>query len=148
MKRGDAAASRDGYDRGRVEAMRKDRWLIFTFVPALMLLNAFVVINYVGVSYQPFSWQALAQMYPDGAACAIGSDCESGNCVDDVCCDTACDQPGQVCNQAGRPGICVTAHTAPAPALSGIGLLIAAAVLTALGGIGMLRQRRERRERR
>jgi hypothetical protein len=125
--------------------MRRDRWLIFTFVPALMLLNAFMVINYTGLSYQPFSWKAFAQMYPDGASCNDPADCTSGNCVDDVCCNDPCNLPNQVCDQPGREGVCVTVQAAPAPALSGLGLLVAAAVLAALGGVGMLRQRRSGR---
>ena len=122
--------------------MKRDRWLIFTLVPALLLFNAFVVINYTGLSYEPFSWKAFAQTYPDGASCSDPADCLSGNCVDDVCCNTPCDQPDQLCDQPGREGVCVTVQTAPAPALSGIGLLIAAVMLAALGGIGFLRGRR------
>jgi hypothetical protein len=121
--------------------MRRDRWLIFTFVPALMLLNAFVVINLTGLSYEPFSWKAFAQMYPDGASCSDAADCLSGNCVDDVCCDSPCTEPNEVCDQPGREGICIALHPAPAPALSGIGLLIGSALLAALGGLGMLRRR-------
>jgi len=44
--------------------MKRERWLILTFLPALVLLNAFVVINYTGLAYQPFSWIAFAQSYP------------------------------------------------------------------------------------
>ncbi|MDX2170742.1 MAG: hypothetical protein SF182_26970 [Deltaproteobacteria bacterium] len=122
--------------------MRRDRWLIFTFVPALLLFNAFVVLNYTGLAYEPFSWKAFAQMYPDGAACVLDADCQSGNCVDDVCCNSACDGPDQLCDQPGREGTCVTVQTAPAPALSGLGLLVASLILTGLGGIGLLRRRR------
>ena len=125
--------------------MRRDRWLILTFVPALMLLNAFVVINFTGLSYEPFSWKALAQMYPDGAACIDDGDCTSGNCVDDVCCDTPCNQPYESCDLAGNEGICTAVPQAPAPALSGVGLLVGAALLAALGGLGLLRQRRASR---
>lgn len=106
-----------------------------------MLLNAFFVLNYTGLSYEPFSWKAFAQTYPDGASCVDPADCTSGNCVDDVCCNTPCDQPNQVCDRPGQEGICLAVHPAPAPAMSGIGLLIASGVLAGLGGIGLLRRR-------
>ncbi len=121
--------------------MKRERWLILTFVPALMLLNAFVVINYTGLSYQPFSWKAFAAMYPDGAMCTDPSDCLSGNCVDDVCCNSPCDGPNASCDVPGREGTCV--NRAPAPALSGAGLLAAAALLAGLGGLGLLRHKRD-----
>jgi MYXO-CTERM domain-containing protein len=123
--------------------MRRERWLIFTFVPAFMLLNAFVVLNYAGLSYQPFSWKAFAGMYPDGAMCEDPTDCISGNCVDDVCCDTPCTGAGLSCNCPGSVGTCTTCPVAPAPTLSGIGLLIAAALLAAIGSLGLLRRRRD-----
>ena len=41
---------------------------------------------------------------PDGSDCNDPTDCLSGNCVEDVCCDTACDQPGEICNLAGDRG--------------------------------------------
>jgi hypothetical protein len=117
----------------------KERLLIFTFVPALLLLNAFVVINFTGLAYQPFSWKAYALSYPDGASCTTGTDCNSGFCVTGVCCENACPAPGQ-CNLPGRAGVCIV--PAPAPALSGTGLLIGAALLAAIGTIGLLRNRR------
>lgn len=121
--------------------MKRERWLIFTFVPALMLLNAFVVINHTGLSYQAFSWKAFAAMYPDGAACSDPTDCISGNCVDDVCCDTPCTGPNARCDIPGREGTCV--NLAPAPVLSGTGLLAAAALLAGLGCFGLLRRKRD-----
>lgn len=117
----------------------RERWLIFTFVPALLLLNAFVVLNYTGLSYQPFSWIAFAQTYPDGASCMDPSDCISGNCVMNICCNDPCPPPGR-CDLPGREGVCIV--PAPAPALSGIGLLIGALLLVAVGTIGLLRNRR------
>jgi hypothetical protein len=108
-----------------------------------MLLNAFVVINYTGLAYQPFSWKAFAATYPDGAACADPADCISGNCVDNVCCDTPCDGPFDQCNLPGGPGTCVAVRPAPAPVLSGMGLLLAAGLLAGVGTIGLLSQRRE-----
>ena len=68
--------------------MKRERWLILTFVPALILFNAFVVLNYTGLSYKPFSWQASAVMmaYPDGDPCTVGTDCLSDICAQMVCC--------------------------------------------------------------
>jgi hypothetical protein len=42
-----------------------------------------------------------------GQACAAGSDCVSGACVDGVCCSTACNQACAVCN--ATPGMCTAA---------------------------------------
>jgi len=123
--------------------MKRERWLILTFVPALMLLNAFVVLNYTGLSYKPFSWIAYAVMYPDGADCSDPADCISGNCVQDVCCDTPCNLPGEVCNVPGREGTCLALAPAPAPALSGTGLLIGALLLAGVGTLGLIRKRRQ-----
>ncbi len=45
-----------------------------------------------------------------GATCAIAADCESGFCVDDVCCDSACSGLCQACSTAmkgqGANGAC------------------------------------------
>jgi hypothetical protein len=123
--------------------MKRERWIILTFVLALMLFNAFVVLNYTGLAYQPFSWKAFAAMYPDGAGCQMPADCISGNCVDDVCCDTPCTGPNQVCNLPSEPGVCTTITPAPAPALSGGGLLISALLLAGVGVLGLVRNRRQ-----
>ncbi len=37
---------------------------------------------------------------PAGASCIAGSDCASGHCVDDVCCDSACDGLCRACTAA------------------------------------------------
>jgi hypothetical protein len=120
--------------------MKRERWLILAFVPALMLFNAFVVLNYTGLAYEPFSWKAFAQMYPDGVPCEEPSDCLSGNCVDDFCCNTPCDSPGADCGLPGQEGFCI--QPAPAPTLSGMGLLIGALLLAAIGTLGLLRRPR------
>jgi hypothetical protein len=41
-----------------------------------------------------------------GAACAMGSECESGFCADGVCCASACNLGCGVCNAAGSVGTC------------------------------------------
>jgi hypothetical protein len=82
---------------------------------------------------------------PQGGDCAIPSQCSTGFCVDGVCCDTICDQPGQICNQAGNQGVC-TVPTAPAPALTPRALLMAAALLAGLGAFALRRAVRSGRE--
>ena len=58
---------------------------------------------------------------PEGASCSIGSDCQNGNCVDAVCCNTACAGLCQACNVAGSVGTCanVPAGTDPANECAG-----------------------------
>jgi hypothetical protein len=129
--------------------MKRERWLILAFVPALMLLNAFVVLNYTGLAYQPFSWKAFAVSYPPGEACMTPSECTPvppntlGFCVDEVCCESACTGVNEQCDLPGREGECVAVDPAPAPALSGTGLLIAALLLAAVGTLGLVRNRRQ-----
>src|SRR5690606_12586848 len=48
----------------------------------------------------------------DGAACTAAEQCKSGNCVDDVCCDTACDGECSACSEAAgasKDGTCEAA---------------------------------------
>jgi hypothetical protein len=42
----------------------------------------------------------------NGQACAVGTDCASGNCVDGVCCNSGCTAVCQACNVAGNVGTC------------------------------------------
>jgi hypothetical protein len=51
------------------------------------------------------------------------------NCVQDVCCDTACTGADQSCIIPGREGTCLPETFAPAPTLTWKGLA------AALGGI-------------
>jgi hypothetical protein len=118
--------------------MKRERWLILTFVPALILFNAFVVLNYTGLSYRPFAYAIMVAAYPDGHACTASGDCNSGNCVTMVCCNTACPPPGN-CAFPGHEGTCI--DPAPAPALSGMGLLIGALLLAVVGTLGLRRKR-------
>jgi len=69
---------------------------------------------------------------PNGGACSDMSMCLSGNCVDDTCCAAPSCPAGQSCNSPGHPGEC-SQPTAPAPALSGPGVLAAIVLLLALG---------------
>jgi hypothetical protein len=43
---------------------------------------------------------------PLGAACVAAGDCDSGFCVDGLCCASACDSTCYACNQAGLLGTC------------------------------------------
>ncbi len=42
----------------------------------------------------------------NGTVCAVGGECSSGNCIDGVCCNTACGALCQACNVAGSVGTC------------------------------------------
>jgi len=77
---------------------------------------------------------------PDGGSCDDPLDCISGNCVNDVCCDTACDGPDQACNIPGRIGTC-SSVAAAAPAASHGALLGAVALLLGIGGLALWRRR-------
>ena len=46
----------------------------------------------------------------DGASCEQASQCASGQCVEGVCCNTACEGACEACNLAGSVGTC-----SPAP---------------------------------
>lgn len=41
-----------------------------------------------------------------GEGCALDEECQSTRCVDEVCCETACDQPCHACNIGARSGTC------------------------------------------
>jgi hypothetical protein len=43
---------------------------------------------------------------PQGALCALNTDCASGFCADGVCCTNACTGPCRSCNQPSATGIC------------------------------------------
>jgi hypothetical protein len=57
-----------------------------------------------GVMSQPDGAKALAAL---GTKCANPSECESGFCVDGLCCNAACTGQCQACDVAGSPGSCV-----------------------------------------
>jgi hypothetical protein len=42
----------------------------------------------------------------NGTVCTAARDCQSGQCVDGHCCDSACDGVCQACDLAGSPGRC------------------------------------------
>jgi len=80
---------------------------------------------------------------PRGGACTTPSQCSTGFCVADVCCDTACTSPQERCDLPGQRGIC-TSTTAPAPAVGWWGLLAVAVFLASIGAL-TLRRRSVRR---
>jgi hypothetical protein len=79
-------------------------------------------------------------LIPIGGSCADPALCASGNCVDNVCCDTACTEPLRQCNLEGRVGIC-TSIAAPAPALTLRAQLVAIVLLVATAAWAIRRRR-------
>jgi hypothetical protein len=49
----------------------------------------------------------------NGAACALGSACTSGLCVDGVCCESACTGQCEACAENGNQGKCVAVAGVP-----------------------------------
>ena len=49
----------------------------------------------------------------DGKACGAGNQCQSGFCVDGVCCDAACSGQCQACDSTGSVGTCTAVTGAP-----------------------------------
>ena len=54
-----------------------------------------------------------------GEACGAPGDCETKNCVDGVCCDTACTDACRACNLPDNVGTCVAVAAGVAPAHAG-----------------------------
>jgi hypothetical protein len=75
----------------------------------------------------------------DGQSCMQPTECQSGFCVQGVCCNSACDRPLQTCTDPNQLGRCITVSVAPTT--SNTGLLIAVLVLSAVAVIGLLRRR-------
>jgi len=51
----------------------------------------------------------------NGDACACAGDCQSGFCVDGVCCNTACTESCKSCDVQGSPGTCSFVPAGGAP---------------------------------
>ncbi|MDF3070349.1 MAG: Kelch repeat:Kelch precursor [Polyangiaceae bacterium] len=49
----------------------------------------------------------------NGEACGAASDCDSGFCIDGVCCDRACDGQCEACDNVKAPGVCSPVSGAP-----------------------------------
>ncbi|HZL20141.1 MAG TPA: hypothetical protein VFG23_20585, partial [Polyangia bacterium] len=54
-----------------------------------------------------------APLKGSGSACQSGTECTSTNCVDGVCCNTACAGQCQGCAESGSVGVCVSVSGAP-----------------------------------
>jgi hypothetical protein len=121
-------------------------------------VNGFAAFNWVPSSYQQFTWEAYAGVVytatstatatatttstatatstptvtetpvPNGGSCMVPSECGSGFCVDGICCNTSCTQPGATCED----GTC-SAVPAAAPVVSHRTLLLIVALLAAIG---------------
>ena len=130
----------------------------------IVIANFIIVLQITGVSYGRFQWAAFASAYdtptstptetptetptptpvPNGGGCTTDPECASKFCVDGVCCDTPCDQPGEFCNLMGQEGTCAVPH-AQAPAMSSGGLAAAVALLIAIGALALRGGRRRGR---
>lgn len=51
----------------------------------------------------------------NGVTCATGIQCQTGYCVDGVCCSDACNTPGGTCAKAGSVGTCACNECANGP---------------------------------
>ncbi len=49
----------------------------------------------------------------NGAACVTAMECDSGHCVDGVCCERACTGTCKACGEVGTEGMCVLISGAP-----------------------------------
>jgi hypothetical protein len=56
-----------------------------------------------------------------GVTCSTSAGCDSGFCVDGVCCDSACDGQCEACNSAGTAGRCAPARGEPIAPRAGCG---------------------------
>lgn len=54
-----------------------------------------------------------ARRESDGRACTAGEQCESGFCVDGVCCDSPCNEQCAACSLSGSLGVCSPVTGAP-----------------------------------
>ncbi len=59
--------------------------------------SLFVVVNGLAAS----GLHSVLLPAPNGHGCEVGAQCASGHCVDDVCCDTACEGSCKACSGAG-----------------------------------------------
>jgi hypothetical protein len=75
----------------------------------------------------------------------LPGECESENCVDDFCCNTPCDDPGESCDMPGSEGTCVGVTGAPATSPIGAAALAVGLLLLGVAALaGIPRRRGER----
>jgi len=55
------------------------------------------------------------EYYTRGGACSVGTQCETGYCVDGVCCEQVSCGTCQACDTVGSPGLCATVSLADDP---------------------------------
>lgn len=79
---------------------------------------------------------------PNGDSCTNSAECQSGFCVDGVCCNTACNGPSEQCNVPGQRGTCA-GPPAPAPALAPHALFVATTLLAGIAAFALRRRRVE-----
>jgi len=78
-----------------------------------------------------------------GGVCVMTAECATAlSCVDGVCCDSPCDGEFEACNLQDSVGVC-SSLAAPAPSVSGRGLMAALAVLAGLGVLAISRRRQQ-----
>jgi hypothetical protein len=152
---GTALDSNERSSGGRV-ALGRDSSRGIVVAALIVAANFAVVLQITGISYGRFQWVEFASAYntptatptrtprPLGDGCSSGPECGSTFCVTGVCCDSACDQPGELCDVAGLQGTC-TVPTAPAPALSSGALAAAVALLIAIAALTLRATRRRHR---
>jgi MYXO-CTERM domain-containing protein len=75
---------------------------------ASVLLDGRVLVtggdNFFGDPPITSSTEAFSLIGGIGSPCAAAGECQSGFCVDGVCCDSVCDQPCEACTDAARGG--------------------------------------------
>ncbi|HEY0708400.1 MAG TPA: hypothetical protein VGG33_16455, partial [Polyangia bacterium] len=73
-----------------------------------------------GTRTPPGACTGAAEMNkPLGARCGCNEECSSNQCVDGVCCNSACTGTCQACNVAGRAGTCSPLPDGAAPVVPG-----------------------------
>ena len=61
------------------------------------------------------SFGGTLEYFTRGGACTLSSQCDTGLCVDGVCCETTCNGTCMACDTAADPGVCSPVVSAPDP---------------------------------